>query len=185
VDAGCGSGRLALQLAPFPQVSYLGTDVVPALLDYARKLVARPDWRFEKTDGIAIPSTDNSADFITFFSVFTHITHEDCYRYLKEAKRVIKPGGKIVVSFLEFRIPSHWEIFRQSLLHRQPGDPMNVFMDRDGLNAWASDLELEILQIIDGDKAKIPLEEEIVWASGKKASGITNFGQSVAILTKR
>jgi ubiquinone/menaquinone biosynthesis C-methylase UbiE len=185
VDAGCGSGRLALQLAPFPQVSYLGTDVVPALLDYARKLVDRSDWRFEKTDGIAIPTTDNSADFITFFSVFTHITHEDCYRYLKEAKRVIKPGGKIIVSFLEFRIRSHWEIFRQSLLHRQPGDPMNVFMDRDGLNAWASDLELEVLQIIDGDKAEIPLEEEIVWASGKKASGITNFGQSLAILTKR
>ncbi|HEY9153811.1 MAG TPA: class I SAM-dependent methyltransferase, partial [Opitutaceae bacterium] len=163
VDAGCGSGRLAVQLAPFPQISYLGTDVVPALLDYARKIVDRPDWRFETTDGIAIPTADNSADFITFFSVFTHITHEDCYRYLEESKRVIKPGGKIIVSFLEFRIRSHWEIFRQSLLHRQEGDPMNIFMDRDGLNAWANDLELEVLQIIDGDKPEIPIEEEITW----------------------
>lgn len=185
VDAGCGSGRLALQLAPFPQIAYLGTDVVPALLDYARELVDRPDWRFEKTDGIAIPSADNSADFITFFSVFTHITHEDCYRYLKEAMRVIRPGGKILVSFLEFRIRSHWEIFRQSLAHRQAGDPMNIFMDRDGPHAWANDLGLEVVRIVDGDQPEIPLEEEIVWASGKKASGSTYLGQSLAILTKR
>ena len=184
VDAGCGSGRLAAQLAPFLEIGYLGTDVVPALLDYARKLVDRPDWRFEKTDGIAIPSADDSADFITFFSVFTHITHEDCYRYLKEAKRVIRPGGKILVSFLEFRIHSHWEIFRQSLAHRQAGDPMNIFMDRDGLHAWANDLGLEVLQIVDGDKPEIPIEEEIVWASGKRALGATNLGQSLAVLTK-
>jgi SAM-dependent methyltransferase len=185
VDVGCGSGRLAAQLAAFPAVSYLGTDVVPDLLDYARKLVKRADWRFVATDGIQIPDTDNSADFITFFSVFTHLTHEDCYRYLKEAKRVLRPGGKILVSFLEFRIPSHWEIFRQSLEHRRKGDPMNIFMDRDGLNAWVNDLGLELMEIVDGDKPEIPIEEEIVWESGRKVSGATNLGQSLAVLTKR
>src|SRR5471032_314744 len=38
VDVGCGSGRLAHQLAAFPELRYLGTDVVPDRLDQARKL---------------------------------------------------------------------------------------------------------------------------------------------------
>ncbi|HEU5081049.1 MAG TPA: class I SAM-dependent methyltransferase [Opitutaceae bacterium] len=184
VDVGCGSGRLALQLAPFAAVSYVGTDVVPELLEYARELVKRSDWRFVPTDGIKIPCGDDTADIITFFSVFTHITHEDCYRYLKEAKRVIRPGGRILISFLEFRIRSHWEIFHQSLLHRQPEEPMNQFMDRDGLNAWANDLGLQVVEILDGDKAHFPLEEDLQWSSGHTSSGVASFGQSLAVLTK-
>jgi SAM-dependent methyltransferase len=38
VDVGCGSGRLACQLAPFPGIRYTGCDVVSRLLDYAKDL---------------------------------------------------------------------------------------------------------------------------------------------------
>src|SRR4051812_12285472 len=46
VDVGCGSGRLACQLASLPHLSYIGCDVVPRLLVHAEALCRRPDWQF-------------------------------------------------------------------------------------------------------------------------------------------
>src|SRR5476651_206401 len=69
VDVGCGSGRLALQLASIPGLRYLGTDVVPDLLRHARQICRRSDWDFMCTRGLAIPCEDGSADFVCFFSV--------------------------------------------------------------------------------------------------------------------
>ncbi|SVE36920.1 uncharacterized protein METZ01_LOCUS489774, partial [marine metagenome] len=41
VDIGCGSGRLASCLAEIHEGPYLGTDIVPELLEHARTLVKR------------------------------------------------------------------------------------------------------------------------------------------------
>src|SRR5215212_62118 len=64
IDVGCGSGRLAKPLAEYLTGKYLGIDVVPELLNYARKLVGRPDWRFELAKGLTIPEEDEKADFV-------------------------------------------------------------------------------------------------------------------------
>lgn len=55
VDVGCGSGRLARPLSAWLKGTYLGVDLVPDLIDHARKIAARPDWRFEVIDHIGIP----------------------------------------------------------------------------------------------------------------------------------
>lgn len=105
VDVGCGSGRLAKPLSKFLKGRYLGTDIVPDLVDYAIKIVDRPDWRFEVVDGLVIPERDEAADFVCFFSVFTHLLHEQSYLYLQEAKRVLKPGGQDHLLFSGIRNP--------------------------------------------------------------------------------
>ena len=38
---------------------------------------------------------------ILAFSVFTHLLHEESFIYLEDFKRVLKPGGSVVFSFLE------------------------------------------------------------------------------------
>lgn len=93
VDVGCGSGRLAAAVADYLYGRYLGTDIVPELLEHARGLVGeRPGWRFELVDGPpAVPEHDGQADMVCFFSVFTHLLHEQSYAYLEEARRVLKP----------------------------------------------------------------------------------------------
>lgn len=101
VDVGCGSGRTAYALRDMPQLRYLGTDVVPELLRYAEEKAARPDWSFELVDGLRIPAADNSADLILFFSVVTHLKPVECRLYLADAVRVARPGGKIIVSYLD------------------------------------------------------------------------------------
>jgi SAM-dependent methyltransferase len=184
VDVGCGSGRLAWPLSAVADVSYVGTDIVPQLLEHAKKIAGRDDWRFELTQGLTIPCGNNSADFICFFSVLTHLTHEDSYRYLREARRVLKRGGKIVFSFLEFYKRFHWITFQRGIDNKAPGDPLNQFIERDAILAWASHLELKVCSFHDGDKPHIPIEGDLKWENGIVMTKMGNLGQSVAILEK-
>jgi SAM-dependent methyltransferase len=151
VDVGCGSRRLA----PDKGIRYVGTDVVPRLIESARTSTMPDDWEFSVVEDVLIPCADNAADFITFFSVLTHITHEESFKYLQEAARCLKVGGRVVISFLEFRIPDHWETFIASV-KAKAGGPLTQFVD----------------------------SEEIRWENGTCMKSLGNLGQSVAILRK-
>lgn len=184
IDVGCGSGRLASQLRTYLTGSYIGLDVVPDLYLYAQRLCARPDWRFYSAPGTTIPEPEGSADFVVFFSVFTHLLHEETYRYLAEAARTLRPGGKVVFSFLEFRIPCHWDVFQHSVGNTDPEKVLNQFMDRDMIAGFAKRLGLEVDSVIDGDIPHIPLDRTIRWDDGREMMGAGNLGQSVCVLTK-
>lgn len=186
VDVGCGSGRLAIPLARDHRGGYLGTDVVEELLAYARKRCGRPDWRFEAVDRIAIPATDESADMVCFFSVLTHVLHEHSYLYLEEAKRVLKPGGRIVFSFLEFSNPDHWSVFETTLADaRGPNvHPLNVFIDRAAIRYWAQKLGLVIADLRDGTDRFVPLPEPVVLDSGDIVAEWGKVGQAICVLEK-
>ena len=95
---------------------------------------------------------------MAFFSVLTHLTHEQGYWYLEEARRVLKPGGHIVFSFLEFQEPAHWANFDAVLQAAKTRAPihMNVFHDRAFLPLWAERLGLELVAIHGGREAVVP-----------------------------
>lgn len=171
IDVGCGSGRLAKPLAAWLDGRYLGIDLVPALVAHARKVAARPDWRFQVIDHIGIPERDGQAEMVCFFSVLTHLTHEQSYWYLEEARRVLRPGGRIVFSFLEFREPTHMKVFLDTVdaTRRKVEMPMNTFIDREAIGCWAQALDLQVVEIRDGADAVV-------------AEG--NLGQSVCVLQK-
>ena len=111
IDVGCGSGRLANAVAEQgPDVRYLGTDVVADLLQYAKERTESKDWTFVQVDGLFIPEKDAQADFVVFFSVLTHLNPQESLAYLREAKRVLKRGGKIVASYLD---PTEFSLSRR------------------------------------------------------------------------
>lgn len=152
---------------------------------YARKTCGRPDWEFGVTDGLRIPVLDSTADFACFFSVFTHVAHEHTYLYLEEARRLLRPGGLVVFTFLEFGIPSHWAQFESAVrcfgLDREP----IVFLDRNAIVRIAEQLGYEVLALVDGDKPTFPIDEEIVTAGGLVMQGRGYLGQSLSVLRKR
>jgi len=154
IDIGAGSGRLAYALKDLPKLRYLGTDVVPELLDFANKKCGRDDWSFKLVKEIEIPEDDGVADFVVFFSVFTHLREKDSYRYLQDAKRVLKKNGTIVVSFLDSQIDVHAQwvgvSWRQRLWWKERSGriigraTLNKLLTRNVLENWAKALNLEI-----------------------------------------
>jgi ubiquinone/menaquinone biosynthesis C-methylase UbiE len=166
VDVGCGAGRLAAQLSLLPGLSYVGLDVVPELLDSARQVANRPDWRFEIVERTHIPASDAEADFCVFFSVFTHLPEPVCLDYLAEARRVLKPGGKAVFSFLDPNLARHARPLRRNLFRliaTRTVYARNVGCTPDRLREWARQLSFEVLAI---------------------ESPHPGFGQSIAAFTK-
>jgi SAM-dependent methyltransferase len=187
VDVGCGSGRLALPLASYldERGSYLGTDVVPGLLEYAARLVGRPDWRFEVVDDLTIPAPDASADVVCFFSVLTHLRHEHSYLYLREARRVVKPTGRIVFSFLDVTVPPHWHVFMHNVNDPFSDRPLDQFISRDAIETFAHHLELQVISIDAGDQPHIPLRQPVTLDNGTAYTDLGRLGQSVAVLAHR
>ena len=182
VDVGCGSGRLAVALRPFLTGKFLGTDVLQKALDYAAEKCARPDWEFVRTIEPVIPAAAQSADYICFFSVFTHLLDEDIYRFLVESKRVARPGGVIMFSYLDFEVASHWTIFELTVADRNPNRVLNKFISKPAIHKWCAQLGLTVEKLYDGPEPWIKLTEPFRYVDGREASGTVEFGQSVAIV---
>jgi SAM-dependent methyltransferase len=185
VDVGCGSGRLVEGLTPYLKGRYLGIEVVPEILEQCRRRLPGPNWRAELVEGVTIPEQDGVADCVCFFSVFTHLLHEQSYVYLREARRVLKPGGTIVFSFTEFALPSHWWCFEAAISEVGQNLPLYVFIERNAIEAWAARLGLEIVAFYSGDEAFIALPHPVSSDDGAVTyRERAPFGQSVCVLRK-
>lgn len=155
LDFGCGSGRLAHALGKRRPISYLGIDIVQDLLDYAATK-APAHYRFRLSRALTLPVVDGVADWCCAFSVFTHLLHAESFLYLEELKRIAKPGGRILVSFLEFGCADHWPVFAATVEgQRQSALPhLNMFIERDVIRLWAGKLGLEVVEIVDGNEPR-------------------------------
>lgn len=151
IDVGCGSGRLACALARSDwrdSIRYLGVDIVPAMLEFAAAKCRQPRWRFELVTEPKIPEADGVAGMVCFFSVFTHLLQEESFLYLQEARRVLKPGGRIVASYLDIADPSHWSIFENNVrsARLRQEKPMDIFLAEDFFAIWAAKLDLTMVE---------------------------------------
>ncbi|MGO8942214.1 MAG: class I SAM-dependent methyltransferase [Syntrophobacteraceae bacterium] len=183
IDIGCGSGRLTKHLVPYITTGkYLGIDIIPDLLDNARGITDNNNFRFELTDGFHIPESDIQADYIVLFSVFTHLLQDEIYLYLNDIKRVLKPGGKVVFTFFEFT-DLLWPIFEEEVKHIGTPHPLNVFISRDAINAWAKHLNMAVLKYYDANTV-LDINMEPVQKDDGTIHNRCQFEQSVCILSK-
>ncbi|HWA00031.1 MAG TPA: class I SAM-dependent methyltransferase [Caulobacterales bacterium] len=185
VDVGCGSGRLTRRIARAAGARYLGTDINRVLLDYARDSAGRADFRFEQITHSVIPEQDGVADMVSMFSVATHILHEDTYCYLEEGKRVLKPGGRIFFSFLDFNVQLNRDVFMSKVgqaKHCLPREHFDVFIGRHDIPIWADMLGMKLIEIIPGDEERTYDSPHL--AAFKVQPLRFLLGQSAAILEK-
>jgi SAM-dependent methyltransferase len=99
VDCPCGAGVAFRELTPDRDVRCIGVDLSPSMLRRARNRIRRralPQVELIRADATAMPLPDDSADL--FLSYWGLHCFEDPAAGLREAGRILKPGGRLVGS---------------------------------------------------------------------------------------
>jgi SAM-dependent methyltransferase len=96
LDAGCGCGYGSHHLATAGAEQVVGVDVSPEAIEYARSHYDVRNLDFRVADVTALAFSDEAFDVVVCLEVFEHVA--DQQRLLAEVHRVLKPGGRFVVS---------------------------------------------------------------------------------------
>ncbi len=96
LDLGCGNGRF-FEVFKKKGVNYKGVDKAEKLIEKAKNKLPKVD--FLVGDGLDLPFSANSFDYVFSVAVFHHLpSMESRIKFLKEIKRVLKSGGEARVS---------------------------------------------------------------------------------------
>jgi len=110
LDIGCGTGVLTRQIArclTSPGACVVGLDAAPKMIDVARRHAKDlPRLRFDVGVAERLDYPDASFDCAVSTFFFHHIDAELKRKSLAELRRVIKPGGTLVI--VDVDVPSNW-----------------------------------------------------------------------------
>jgi ubiquinone/menaquinone biosynthesis C-methylase UbiE len=130
LDVATGGGHTALKFAPHV-ARVVANDLTPTMLQAARAFISEQgavNVFFSGGDAENLPFTSGSFDLVTCRIAPHHFP--DCFRFVQECARVLKPGGKLVVedqlvpederaaryldAFERLRDPSHHRIYSEA-----------------------------------------------------------------------
>lgn len=137
LDLGTGTGRMLELVAPFAERA-VGVDQSPAMLNVARTRLERAGLRniqLRQGDMYALPVERDGYDLVIVHQVLHYL--DDPARALREAARVLRPGGRLVV--VDFA-PHGLEFLREEHAHRRLGfarEEIEDFMREAGLEIAA------------------------------------------------
>jgi ubiquinone/menaquinone biosynthesis C-methylase UbiE len=148
VDVGSGPGTIPLQLQQwFPACRFIGLDVSLPMLQRADRCNRRSGAPLSLVagDGECLPFGHKALDGILCFFALHHMDRPECY--LKEADRVLRPGGFLLL--IDFRRDMPRGLFRVLNLLWQGcfGLTAGRFGFRDSVrSAWRPDEIAAVLQ---------------------------------------
>jgi ubiquinone/menaquinone biosynthesis C-methylase UbiE len=118
LDVGCGNGRMAVPLTSFlsEEGEYWGFDIVKKGITWCQEHITPrfPNFHFfhcnvynrsynpkgkVSSRTYRFPFEDEYFDFVFLHSVFTHMLPLDVEHYLSEISRVMKSGGRCLITF--------------------------------------------------------------------------------------
>ena len=98
IDAGCGLGHSTLWLAEHYNALVTGITIVPKQVETMQKFIAKRGIKnvsFLEASYFNMPFEDSSVDVVWAIEAVCHA--KDKLQFYKEAYRVLKPGGKLLI----------------------------------------------------------------------------------------
>jgi ubiquinone/menaquinone biosynthesis C-methylase UbiE len=106
LDLGSGTGLLALAIAPLVETVW-AVDISPAMGDYLRTKAASAgldNIKVAVASAVSLPLVDDSVDVVVSNYCLHHLRDRDKRRAVLEAGRVLRPGGRLVIGDMMFRV---------------------------------------------------------------------------------
>jgi SAM-dependent methyltransferase len=125
LNIGCGVGRVERYLAP--HVAELWA------IDVSGEMIRRARARLEGLANVRLREVGNDEflrafdsdrfDLVFSFLVLQHLEKEDALLYMREARRVLQPGGRFVAQFPNYLSPEYTQAFLEGadVKQRSPG----------------------------------------------------------------
>jgi ubiquinone/menaquinone biosynthesis C-methylase UbiE len=106
VDIGAGTGLLALAVAPAASHVW-AVDISGAMLAYLdakARSAGLQNIEVVEASAVSLPLVDGSVDVAVSNYCLHHLSNADKHRALAELHRVLRPGGRLVVGDMMFRV---------------------------------------------------------------------------------
>ena len=109
LDVGCGTGKqlLANRIA-MPDVTLVGADLSIGMLNVARERC--PDVAWVQGDGSALPFRGGTFHYVSNQFSYPHMRQQE--RFIAEVFRVLRPGGRFVMTNIDPWSMTGWVLYR-------------------------------------------------------------------------
>jgi SAM-dependent methyltransferase len=198
VDLGCGCGRVGLALGPYlrPTDQYTGFDTWAEGVQWAREHVTTryPNITFQEmpperdshrhgyqADQVApIELPNDSVDSVFAMSVFTHLRMPATVGYLKEIFRILKPGGRAMLTWFLCAPEDEW--IPKNIRIDEKSDDGYFTVDDTYVDSYF--FEGKVLAAVQRAGFETYLKQYGFWHGERPKNRLSREGQDMLILVK-
>jgi SAM-dependent methyltransferase len=104
LDFRCSSGRVVRMLAAaYPEVEWHGCDPMPDSIRWDQENLPSIKFTVSSADPPLSAYSDEMLDLVFAISIWSHFAENAALRWLEEMRRIVKPGGFLVLTTHGFR----------------------------------------------------------------------------------
>lgn len=133
LEIGCGIGRVGKVLSPDVK-KWIGADISSGMISLAKEYLSGLNnvelVELPEPNLAAIP--DDSVDVVYCTVVFMHLFEWDRYKYVQEAIRVLKPGGRCYFDNMDIKSDHGWKVFEECSRYPIDARPPQIGMVSSG-----------------------------------------------------